>query len=557
MHIHVSVFAEQFNVRTIADSITLESKAALDVFCAVKDGKMGWMNVLGDWVIPPSYDSLHNQRWSEGMLVCRKDGKYGVLNAKNEIIVPFEFKKAPAHYRQGLIKVENNEKKWALFSKRGEQLCDFKNNSFPEFNNGFAVSISNRKILGGYPRVDLEDSQGRTTEIYTCDFALINTNFDTLLFVENSPFLIELGVLNEDRRSFVLYPYMAMHADRGISYGMFGFLNANGKISIPPQYEAFPYITQTMQGNARDPYIEFHSNRALIYGKDNERFYVNKQGEKVFDVHIPKRKILYASYFNDHGLAGIRTSAENPNSIMLHLIDTTGKIIFQALESDATMSLISNISITPRNTFIPISDKKNKELRIYTPNFKFINSFPSKDSLYRYKYALFVSDNNDKNPLFLETRNELVYKTLGNQKRVINASGSPLTEWVDTKAILSIEYNNYSYFDSLTQQNALADFSGKVLYSEQNCYFNNIKQLEKYGLHKVRKEGRILYVNFKGQVISNNFSTMTEKIYSLSEQIDASYIDETTRLNIDKTALFEIFNQSVMSQRIINSKNRE
>lgn len=552
-------YAGNFDLTLTNYTDSLQEKAKLDVFLAFKKDKSGWMNVLGDWVIPPIYDAEGMLPWREGILICKKEGKYGAINAKNEIIVPFEYNKAISIWEHGTIIVVNDKGERAYFSKKGKQLCEFNKKSLPEFNLGFAVSTSNSKILGGYPRLDLLGSkkQQRSTQIYTCDFALINTNFDTLLFIENSPFLIQLGTLNNGQRSFVIHPYMALHADLGISYGMYGYLNENGEISIPPQFETLPGLTPNSQGVVRTADFQFHSNRALVRAADNKFYYINKQGEKAFDIKVQNPRILNITPFNDHGIAGIRSALEKPNSIMLHLIDTAGKIIFEGLDSEVQMTIGGAISSYPSNSIIPISDRKKQELRIYTSAFELINSFPLKDSLYHYKYSFHFADKSMGKSILMQTRYELIYKIRGAQKRLIQTSGTPVSDWHESKEVLSYAYNNYFYFDSSNMQYTLTDLSKKELYSCQSCEFIYEKQIGKYGLYRVNGDGKRIYVNFKGDVISDSFSSMEEKIYPLSEQTANSKPDEIFRLNLDKSALFEIFNQSIMHQRIINSKNRE
>ena len=59
-----------------------------------RSNKVGYLNMQGREVVPAMYDTLaDNQGWarpvSDGRIVVKKDGKYGVVNTANKTIVPF------------------------------------------------------------------------------------------------------------------------------------------------------------------------------------------------------------------------------------------------------------------------------------------------------------------------------------------------------------------------------------------------------------------------------------------------------------------------------------
>lgn len=528
------------------------------IFAAVKDGKGGWMNVLGQWVIPPEYDPDLNGSWSEGTLVCRKGGKYGVINYKNKVIIPFDHHLQLRGFDQGLIVIKNNEGeygRYAYFSKEGKQVCEFMN-PYPEFRNGMAVTTSNRKELGMYPRSDFGAPENSFTDIYTSDFAVINTNFDTLLHIKNAPFLVEIGSLSDNRRSFIIHPNLAQHADRGIDYGLYGYLDGNGEIVIEPKFETKHALNQNQNGYTWNPDFPFVSNRSLLVEADDQYGFINTEGDKVIDLNYPNEKISTANYFNGFGYAGVRSYMPETHSSKIHVIDTTGKIVFEANESNSYIGQNGTISTSPHeDKIIPESDKKNQLFSLYTPSFEHIVSFPIKDSVYKYHYGYdYRFREADGNTFYIVQERSPLNLSSQPQKRIMSSSGNPATSWVDSKSVLSHRYGVFSHLDTIMNVATLYDFSMNELYSCSSCVFLEYDyQLTPFGIFKVynSEDKSYTYINYEGTILSDLFNSMTEKMTSLAPQIEAHEKTEEIKLNLDESMLFDLFKKLEMSKRII------
>lgn len=546
----------QNNLIEIYEKPNIQNSAQTDVFFAIENEKAGWMNVLGEWVIPPVYDIDFTGTWHEGTVVVKKNGKYGVINYKNEVILPFEYDEAPSNTEKGLIVVSSDDGRYgksAYFSKKGNQLSDFMNPLF-EFNNGFAVITSNRKKLGSYPRIDLPDSENRTTEIWTSDFVLINTNFDTILSIQNSPFLIDLGSLNQNLRSFIIYPYMAQHADRGLSYGIYGYLNEEGEIKIEPKFKTlFAFEREDLNFvHTRD--FPFISNRSLVIDDLNKYSFIDNSGKKVIEKKIGNRTIMSTSHFNDFGLAVIRSGTNQANNSMtVHIIDATGQTLFESDESIAYLGFPGNIASAPENLFLTITDRKNQELKLYSPSFDELGTFPLKDEDFKYFYRYNDIQSSGKTNKFylLQERNTSIRNSPLNQKRVISESGNPLTNWVSLESFLSYKYGVYSISDSINEQTTFYDFSRKELFTCSACTYQSNSKLDNYGVYKVyQKDGTEKIISFKGTVLSDLFTSMNENIVSLEQQIEEFNKSEDKPFKIDKSLLIDLFNKSEMSNQI-------
>lgn len=544
-------------ISPFVDTVFIDYKTSLPetkyhVFRASKDGKSGWMNVDGEWIVPPEYDTEFKRAWSEGVNICRKGGMYGAVNYKNEIVLPFAFKYPPANCSNALILVKDSLRQEAYFSKEGVQMSDFEKRQ-PEFNNGFAIVRKNRNILASYPRIDLENSS-RTTNIYTCDFAVINTKFDTLLHFKSAPFSLEFGSLNNNRRSFFLYPYMGLHADLGISYGQYGYLDGNGNIVVEPKFRASDVFIRVRGGFVREPDCPFNANLSMV--RELEKYYfIDTSGNKAFDLQSNREKIYDVSFPNNCGVVGYRTFGKEANSSMIHLINRNGEILHEANESDAPMTLGGAIGNSPGNDFIPILDRKSGFLRIYSSCFEEIIAFQLKDSLSGASYRYEGFENIDVSHAFtVIQKRSTPTNSYGHlkQKRLIDDSGQAKSSWFPNKSILSNTYGNFSFLDTATMTNTLYDFDKNKLFECDSCFFDYSNKMRFFGVYKIwlPNKGQF-YVNYKGKELHEFFDSMEENISDISSQVKNYKNNSPVVLGAKEKEFEKYFEESIMYKRIL------
>jgi|GEM_PF-5522013 len=528
------------------------------IFRATVDGKSGWMNTEGEWIVPPQYDSEFTRIWSEGINICRKAGLYGAVNFKNEIVIPFEYQNPPSNCSDGLILVVDSLNHEAYFSKDGIQMTDFIKRQ-PKFRHGLAIVRSNRNEWARYPRLDLENTN-RTSQIHRGDFAVINTRFDTVLRFENVSFLLEFGTLNNNRRTFFLYPFIGLHADLGISYGQNGYLDGEGNIAIEPKFRASDVFIPIRGGFVRNPDCPFNAYLSVV--RELETYYfIDTLGNVAFHLHTNREQIADVSNFNSYGIAGYRTfgattNGINPNHSMIHLIDSTGKVVFEAFESDASLSYVAgNVGYQPHDNLIPIYDMKNGFHRIFTPDFQPFATFPLRDSSrsIKYQYRGLVGKNLvDSFVLtqFRSTKNTSGYP--GSQQRLFDKSGTARSSWFSYRSILSSTFGNFSWVDSTTHTSGLYDFSKNQLFICDSCYFDYYNRMREFGVYKVMlSAGNHVYVNYKGKVLSESFDSLEEKVFDISDQVEAYSPAAPITINADEGDFEKLFRQSIMFKRII------
>ena len=81
----------------------------------LRNGRVGYVNMQGRETIPAMYDMLkESQGWarpvSEGRIVVKQNGHYGVIDTANKTIVPFSAAISDIDdYRSGMTRVRKNQ----------------------------------------------------------------------------------------------------------------------------------------------------------------------------------------------------------------------------------------------------------------------------------------------------------------------------------------------------------------------------------------------------------------------------------------------------------------
>ncbi len=87
------------------------------------EGKFGLLHKAKE-IIPPTYEDM--KPFSEGMIPVKKDGKWGYINAQNEVLIPFDFEEVNS-FNSIFISRSNEyyytsakkDGKWGLIDKKG------------------------------------------------------------------------------------------------------------------------------------------------------------------------------------------------------------------------------------------------------------------------------------------------------------------------------------------------------------------------------------------------------------------------------------------------------
>ncbi|MEO8933315.1 MAG: WG repeat-containing protein, partial [Xanthomarina sp.] len=120
---------------------------------AKKDGKMGFINGQGEWIIEPTYEKA--RAFVNGLAPVMKDKNWGYINIKGEEVIPFEYRDAEIFSEDGLAPVKLT-KLWGFINKEGKLVIEdtyditaggfsiFQKNNPKGFYNGLA-RVKNKK----------------------------------------------------------------------------------------------------------------------------------------------------------------------------------------------------------------------------------------------------------------------------------------------------------------------------------------------------------------------------------------------------------------------------
>lgn len=210
-------------------------------------GKSGYINISQDTLIPFKYEDI--SVFSNGLAPAKLNGKYGYIDRSGKVVIQFEYENESHFYTCGLAKAQlggkygfidksgneivpiqyervrynkvddlicvSNQKKWAFFSCKGEQLTDFE---FDAITEGQYWESQHTYFKNGLCLVQKEGK-----------FGFINTHFQTIV-----PF----GEYQE------LQPFGVSQRAIVKSGNFYGLIDTTGQFVLEPKFnsiEYFPY----------------------------------------------------------------------------------------------------------------------------------------------------------------------------------------------------------------------------------------------------------------------------------------------------------------------------
>ena len=104
-----------------------------DVFAVMKNGKVGYMNIQGKLLVPTVYDSMqdpddkYDETWAESpsqnRIVVSKNGKLGIIDTSNKVIMPFTNKyNSIESFSEGMAPVMSKSYKWGFIDTDGKEV---------------------------------------------------------------------------------------------------------------------------------------------------------------------------------------------------------------------------------------------------------------------------------------------------------------------------------------------------------------------------------------------------------------------------------------------------
>ena len=108
------------------------------------EGKWGFINKTGEWVIPPTYDVSPGD-FHEGLAAVKVDNKWGYIDKKGTIIIKPQLMDNVGWFSEGLAAVKI-DKKWGYIDTKGNLIIKPQFINAYNFSNGLAAVAKNNKM---------------------------------------------------------------------------------------------------------------------------------------------------------------------------------------------------------------------------------------------------------------------------------------------------------------------------------------------------------------------------------------------------------------------------
>ncbi|WP_201526095.1 WG repeat-containing protein [Psychrobacter frigidicola] len=252
------------------------NKIAGGLFPVLRNSRVGYVNMQGREVIPTVYDMLSGgQGWarpvSEGRIVVKKAGKYGVISTGNQTIVPFSAAISDIdNYRGGVARVRKN-KAISLLDKNGNLITN-PNSKGTNHNDSAQASATNKKL----------DKPASRDKISTLAPPKPSAGFNTLQPHQQDG---KWGFVDEQNVIMITYSFDEV---RPFSEGLagvrvddkWGFLNLGGELVIPFGFDDNGIIASDSDKDA--PSFVFKNGKAWVGSlKNGAKMCIDKEGAYV------------------------------------------------------------------------------------------------------------------------------------------------------------------------------------------------------------------------------------------------------------------------------------
>lgn len=262
---------------------------AEDRFAVQVDGKLGFINRVGELVISPQFDAITplGNQFSEDLAAVRKGGKCGYIDPSGKTILPFEYSECGSFHEGFAVVVRDRSgppdclDQRYLIDKKGNIVFGPSTDLFGRVSEG-KISIDRGGIrtcsgpMGTYASGKYGYLDGSGKEILTPKFRYA------------SPFIDGLATVQGDK--------------------YYGIINSEFQTILPFEYD----------------HIGLFDEGLAVVEKDSQWALVDKAG----NFRIPFGKFAYIQYFSDGVTKACLAPVQPGKSCDFVSIDTEGNILF-------------------------------------------------------------------------------------------------------------------------------------------------------------------------------------------------------------------------------------
>ena len=231
--------------------------------------KYGYINKKGEIVIPYQYKSAN--RFSEGLAAVRENGKWGVINKEGKMVIKPQFSAWIYNFEDGIATIKDGGK-YKYIDKKGELLCEADFDEVYPFNGEIAEVRKkvSKFCWGGFL---LTAAMGSIV-----DHPAPNTSVRRIEIDQNDLTTQKQKRGYIDKKGDFVVSTKNDQVDkfhegivRVVTDGKSGYMNIKGEYIIPAQYDAILGFSEGVVGASKDKkwgYVDLKGNEVIPFKYD-------------------------------------------------------------------------------------------------------------------------------------------------------------------------------------------------------------------------------------------------------------------------------------------------
>lgn len=295
---------------------TLNKKDTL-LSCVKSNGKWGYVNLKGVFVIPPVYEMASS--FNNGLAPVRKEGSWGFIDKENNLIINAKYDSCNLMFTEGCVGVMMNNK-WGYIDRLSTTMIELTLEEALPFYNGLAAAKRDEKwgYINKTGEFVIPPIYDQVSPGFCEDKAWVKLDGHEIFIDRNGK-----KVLSEEEFEEFAFPLfysdgMAVIPGNFIQSPSqeYGYINAQGDTVISQRFKI------------AEPFY----NGKAVAGNGDTLGFIDKTG----NFSIPPQ-YCYAEPFHE-GIAAVAIcgNKQSPNTINYGFIDTTGTFIIEPVFEDAS-----------------------------------------------------------------------------------------------------------------------------------------------------------------------------------------------------------------------------
>jgi hypothetical protein len=232
----------------------------------------GYKDSNNTWHIVPTYEEV--QYFANGLAIVKKLDLFGVINSRNEIVIPFAYKFISSSNNE-IFKAQDKNNKYGYFDQFGNKITEFEFDNANSFSSGLAAVC--KKGIWGFI-----NEKGKVVIPLQFDGATSNNDWDDFFGVLDFGYSFSgnyavvkkeglEGIIDKEGAVIIPFEYEFLEVDENKNviaqlceedggYCGYGLLDMSGKIILPFNYSHIVFsngIYRIYQGTTMDEFFEF------------------------------------------------------------------------------------------------------------------------------------------------------------------------------------------------------------------------------------------------------------------------------------------------------------